>query len=238
MARSEIVRYYRKHDDFRRYLVSNRKRVNELSWLYRTNRAFFGQRILDLACGGGALGFVAEPQGHRYLGVDINRDMVDSARQKAKESGSRNRFVLRDVRSQKIAGVYDTITLLGNAVIHFDTADFLEILRNVERNSRVGTFLLVEYRDVVEMLFAGLWDKRHAESRGGKTIVSLAKGIDTERGQILIESVAGGRHNLDFTHAVWSPFIVGTLMESNGWQLVRRGRSASHSWLDVYKKSG
>jgi len=140
VKKEAVAKYYRKHDDFRRYLNSNKKRVAELSRLYRSNKKFFGESVLDLACGGGVLGFVIESKGHNYVGVDINQDMVDSAKRHANDTGSGNRFILADVRSSKLRGDYDTITLLGNAVIHFTVADLARILRNIDRNVHRGTF--------------------------------------------------------------------------------------------------
>lgn len=231
------VGYYRRHDDFRRYAASNGARVADLTKLYNSSKRYFGHRILDLACGGGVLGFVAEPRGHSYFGVDINPDMVNSARLHAKEMRSRNRFILGDIASVKLGGVFDTITLLGNALIHFNSAEFEDILRNIEGNTHSGTFFLVDYRDVVEMLFTGRWGRRYAQKRGEKTVVSLRKGINLERGEILIESRVSGKHNLNFGHAIWSPFIIEPIMNARNWKLARRRPVPAWSgWLDVYRK--
>lgn len=234
---TRITTYYRKHDDFRRYTAANKERMTELARLYRRSERFIGHRVLDLACGGGVLGFVVEPEGHRYVGVDINPDAVDAARHHADEVGSHNRFVLGDVRSTKLAGTFDTVTLLGNALCHFNTADLVSIMRNVSGNVHSGSYFVVDYRDVVSLLFARRWARRFSGKRGTKTVTSVTKGIDTRRGDLLLESVQKGGSNFDFTHGVWSPFVLEPLMELNNWSLVRRNfNRRQSSWFDVYRR--
>lgn len=209
----------------------------DLSRLYRETRQYFRAAVLDLACGGGVLGFVVEPKGHRYVGVDVNPDAIEAARRDAENAGPHCRFILGDVLLTKLEGVFDTVTLLGNALIHFDTSVFSRILDNIEPNVHRGTYFIVDYRDVVGVLYRGQWGKRYTEKRGGRTVVSLRKGIDTERGELLIRSESDGRHNLDFSHAIWSPFIVEPLMHAKGWRLARRyPRRAWNGWLDVYER--
>lgn len=237
MAKTDIVAYYRKHDDFNRYLAENTERVKHLTKLYGSCIDYFGQAVLDVACGGGVLGFIVEPKGRAYVGIDIDPDMVNSARGHSKTIGSKNIFILGDARSRKLEGKFDTITILGNALIHFDAGEFSKVVHNVGRNSHRGTYFLAEYRDVVSMLFAGHFKGKHEQIRSRKKIVSVPKRINTERGEIMIESVSAGKHNLDFSHAIWSPFIVGTIMANNGWKFCKRTKSANYSWLDVYQKS-
>lgn len=209
----------------------------DLSRLYRRTRQYFGAAVLDLACGGGVLGFVVESQGHSYVGVDINPDAVHAARRYALEVGSHNRFILGDILSTKLEGVFDTVALLGNALIHLDTSALGRILDNLEPNVHEGTYFIVDYRDVVDMLYSGKWGKKYTERRGGRTVVSLRRGIDTEKGELLIRSESGGKRNLDFGHAIWSPFIIEPLIGAKGWKLVRRyPRRAWNGWLDVYKR--
>ena len=233
-----IRAYYRRHDDFLRYTAADKDRMADLGRLYTKAKRYFGRDVLDLACGGGALGFVVESKGHSYVGIDINPDAVGAARNHAAEVGSRNRFVLEDIRSVKLEGTFDTLTLLGNALCHFNTSEFVSIMANVERNIHMGSYFIVDYRDVVSLLFAGKWSrKRYVQKRGGTTVTSLTRRIDTERGDAVIDSLAKGRRPLRFTYAIWSPFIIEPLMRLNKWKLVRREfRRLNSSWLDIYRR--
>lgn len=233
---TDLEAYYRRSDDFRRYLMENEDRVRELRALYEANRAFFGHRVLDIGCGGGVLGFLLEPEGHAYVGVDANPDMVEAARAHALNVGSRNEFLLADAREVSLDGTFDTVTHLGNALCHFGTRDFLRVVKNLEGNVGPGTHFVVDYRDVVALLFRREWRKRMEEERGGKTIVSVTKGCDTKAGVIRKRAYErGGRNPVEFTHAIWSPFIMEPLMDALGWTLVQRSQEPSwEGWLDVY----
>jgi SAM-dependent methyltransferase len=232
----DIQKYYRKHDLYGRYTFGNRTRVSQIRKIFLKWNRHFGRAVLDLACGGGILGFVVEAEEHQYLGIDINPDMITSARQEAAKIGSKCTFALGDVRSSRIKGTFHTVTLLGNAVIHFTPADLQKTLGNIKENVSVGAYFLVEYRDVVRMLYTGDWGKRYVEEKGKRSVVSVSKGIDTERGRINVESISRGKHNLDFGHALWSPFILEQVMNGAGWELARRQRTSPQVWFDVYQK--
>ena len=79
--------------------------------------------------------------------------MLSSARAYAREVGSRNRFIKGDVTKMKIEGNFDTICLLGNALCHFSTHDFSRILQNTDSHSERGAYFIVDYRDIVRLMF-------------------------------------------------------------------------------------
>jgi SAM-dependent methyltransferase len=172
----KIQQYYRKHDDFNRYLMTHEKRVKEFSRFYSSNKPFFGKRILDIACGGGVLGFIAEKHGHEYVGIDINPDAVNAGRKYGKSVGSKVEFILGDARKEKLDGTFNTFTLLGNALCHFNTSDVVKVLANVQGNVAKGAHFLVDYRDVVKLLYRKKWAHKFKEVREGKPMTSN-KGV-------------------------------------------------------------
>jgi SAM-dependent methyltransferase len=232
----DVKSYYRRHDDYKRYLVANEKRVRELSRLYSENRKFFGKRVLDLACGAGVLGLVLGKHGHEYLGLDKNPDMIDEAEKITTNSIN---FQLGDARSSRVKGKFDTVTLLGNALIHFDTSEFLAILGNISDNLERGGFFLVDYRDIVSMLYSGAWNPNKTFNKtdkvSGKVIGSQSVGIDPILGNIEVQSLIDGRKSLVFTHAIWSPFIIQPIMESKGFKMMKRRMKPRNAWFDIYR---
>lgn len=218
--------------------MTNKKRVNEIKKIYRSNKKYFGKRILDIGCGGGILGFVVEPNGHRYTGIDINPDMIKYAKNYAKKIKSKNRFILGDVTKKKISGKFDILTFIGNGLCHITTHDFLNILKNLKKNTHKGTYFIIDYRDVVELLFKRQWKNRIIEKTKGKTIISLTVGASTEAGEIYKKAFEkSGKNKINFIHTIWSPFIIEPIMKSSGWKLVKRKRLATwKGWIDVYNK--
>ncbi|MDE1853257.1 MAG: class I SAM-dependent methyltransferase [Thaumarchaeota archaeon] len=233
-----LLRYYKEHDDFLRYGIGDRARKRAISGLYEENREYFGKRILDIACGGGVLAHVLKGQDHQYIGVDKNPDIIQAAKSAGGKLGSQSIFILGDAKSANLEGVFDTVTLLGNALIHFNPSELSEILRHNKESTRVGSHFLAEYRDVVSMLFDRKWSRRFTDKLGRRVTTSLTRGIDAERGEIPIDSTRKGHDPLRFTHAVWSPFILESVMSGLSWSLVRRTRTkTSYVWLDVYRRN-
>lgn len=236
--KTDVKKFYRISEGFERYLVSDKKRVNALKKLYNSNKKFFGKKVLDIACGGGVLGFIIEPKGHTYMGIDINPDMIKNAKKYAKETKSKNQFILGDITKKKIAGKFDTITFLGNSLGHFTTFDFVKLIKNIERNTPKGTHFIIDYRDVVTILFEKKWKDRMVEKKRNEKVISITKEFDTKKGEIIKEAFNETfKKKVKFAHAVWAPFILEPIMNLLGWELVKR-RTAPYwqGWLDVYEK--
>jgi SAM-dependent methyltransferase len=235
--KTNIIAFYRKHDLFSRYLTTNKRRVKQVLGLYTSNKRYFGRRVLDIACGGGVLGFIVEREGRSYTGVDVNPDMISSARTYAKEIGSRNRFITGDVTKMKNGGSFDTICMLGNALCHFSTHDFSRILQNTPAHR--GVYFIVDYRDMVRLMFHKKWNvkKRRVEKERGR--IGTTVGCDTRTGFVLTTTTdLHGKNEVGFAHAIWSPFIIEPLMNNHGWSIVKRTFSKRWSgWLDVYRKT-
>ena len=189
---SRIQAYYQKHDDYRRYLMSHSERRRDLARFFSENRRFFGHWILDIACGGGILGFLAEEEGRRYVGIDINPDAISAAQDYAQSHGSGCWFVLGDAREVKMTGSFDTVVLLGNSLCHFNTAEFAEILDNLRKNVRRGSYFIVDYRDVVQILYRRGWAHRFRQTREGRPVVSVTKMLDSVKGELVIDSRSAG----------------------------------------------
>lgn len=230
--KTNIVKYYRKSDESSLYSMGNKKRVTEFEKTYGQNRQFFGKNVLDIACGGGILGFIIERNGHKYTGIDINPDMISDAKSYAKDTKSKNKFILADATKRKIKGTFDTITFLGNALCHINTHQLLQLMQNL--NYRKGSFFIVDYRDVVRLLYNKKW-RKHKTNRG---IITEPLGCDTKNGEILnVTYNPGGKNKVRFNHTIWSPFILEPIMNSLGWKLLkRRELKRWEGWFDIYRK--
>jgi ubiquinone/menaquinone biosynthesis C-methylase UbiE len=78
------------------------------------------KRILDLGCGTGRFSFLFEEEGPlSVLGVDISEHMLDIAKEKAKERGSKVKFIQADISDPDIYAneKYDFIFHLRHFII-------------------------------------------------------------------------------------------------------------------------
>ena len=218
--------------------MQNRKRVSEIGKLYRRFHRYFGQRILDIGCGGGVLGSIVASEGHNYTGIDSNPDMIQAAKKTSDEYGLDCRFILGDATRMRVRGKFDTFTSLGNGLCHLSTHDLVSILDNVKDDSRRGSNFILEYRDVVEMLFDKHWARRYVLKRNGHKLISETTRGDFEQGKLVLSSHRNGEKNKTmFTHSIWSPFIMKLIMNSHDWHLVTKThRPESYVWVEVYRK--
>jgi SAM-dependent methyltransferase len=239
-SRRTLTTFYRTSEDFRRYSVEDPEARRRMQRLCRRERAYLGSSLLDVACGGGALALVYEGPGRRYIGVDTNPDMIRDARRAAAARSSSSKFLLADARRMRLEGTFDTITCLGNALGHLTVRDFDRVLGRLEGHLRPGARFILDYRDTVQLLFDREWARRYVQRKGGRRVASVTRGIDPERGEILITTRAqGARRPASISQAIWSPFIVEALMSRYGWELLRRSKEARwHGWRDVYGRPG
>lgn len=236
-ARTSLSRLYRSEESYSLYLARHPSAIGRMRRLIRQERSSFGRSLLDLGCGGGALARAYAGPGRRYVGVDANPDMIREARRDARSLYPEARFYLGDIRRLSVKGRFDTVTLVGNALVHLSANDFQRVLSRLPRRVRPGGRLLVDYRDIVQQFYDGGGHGSYTQHREGHRWVSSATGIDTTTGELLV-SMKGDRARSGTHHSqgIWSPYILEAIMTSNGWTLLRRRREPRwHGWRDVYR---
>ena len=135
-------------------------------------------------------------------------------------------------------GEFDIVDMLSNTLGHINVDLFRNMLKRLNKNVHRNSYFLVDYRDVVKLLFEKKWlDKMIIKRENKPTLLSITIGCDTVTGEILKQTLAGNRPLLNFTHAIWSPFILEAIMKDNGWLLIKRKYTKRwEGFFDVYKK--
>lgn len=231
----QLLKFYEEEESFNNYATTNVKRVGELKKIYSENKVHFGNRVLDLGCGGGILAFIAKPK--VYFGVDLNPKSIRLAREQTRNADKQYRFVMGDITRLEKLGSFDTVALLGNTLGHINTLEFREVLDGVGKNVAHGANFIIEYRDTVDLLFNKRWkaviDVTFADGRRGK---SLTRTYNTFTGEIMKADVFGTHTLLRVTQAVWAPFILEQIMLCSGWKLIKRNRSRRwDGWFEIYR---
>lgn len=79
--------------------------VNYPAWLehYRALLQLSpGEKLVDLACGTGAFSIPLAKQGFAVTGVDISRNMLSLAQEKARQAGARLQFICQDMQALQL----------------------------------------------------------------------------------------------------------------------------------------
>lgn len=236
--KESLEKYYESVDRAGKYGVKEEldasERFDEINKIYRSNKEYFGEKVLDLACGGGILGFIVEKDGKNYTGIDLNEEMIERARKFKDKTGSGCKFLHGNVTDVDVQRKFNTITFIGNSIIHFSPEDFIEMIKNIESNSKDGTYFIVEYRDVVKLLAKGEWEDEYEFEENDEAITTLSEKYDTEEGVILQRKKGS---DLEWQVGIWSPFMMESIMNLLGWELVkRRTREDYEGFLEVYEK--
>jgi len=77
-------------------------------------------RILDIACGTGGYSLTLARQGHRLIGIDLDRAMIEAARDKARNEDLEVSFKVLDMRAvaENLEGRFGLIFCIGNSLVH------------------------------------------------------------------------------------------------------------------------
>ncbi len=96
------------------------------------------KRLLDVGCGTGALALTLSILGVKVVGVDLNKYMIEQARQKAETVGSTPEFFVQDMLAleDNLAGMcFDVVACLGNTLVHLSGPE--EIRNPLKQFSRL-----------------------------------------------------------------------------------------------------
>jgi len=90
-----------------------------------------GMSILDIGCASGELALALTKEGHQVFGIDLNRDMVHLAREKAKSLGLslKVEFLERDmtnIGTDFLPAFFDAVLCFGNTLVHLENLGKIE----------------------------------------------------------------------------------------------------------------
>jgi ubiquinone/menaquinone biosynthesis C-methylase UbiE len=116
----------------------------EIEFLQRCGALASGQRILDLACGGGRHSLVMAQHGASVTGLDIGPSAIASARRRAARTGLEIEFVRGDVRRLTYDAEFDAVTFLFGCLTEMTRADAAVCLQGIARSLRPGGLLILD----------------------------------------------------------------------------------------------
>ena len=152
-------------------------------------QAFAPKSVLDAGCGTGRVGRELARRGIEVIGVNIDSEMLETARRKAPDVEWR----LADLATAELGRTFDAIVMAGNVMIFLTPGTEREVVANMARHLQPGGILIAGFQLQPSRLTlkeydafaagAGLtlaecwstWD-REAWAEGGDYAVSVHKG--------------------------------------------------------------
>jgi SAM-dependent methyltransferase len=110
----------------------------EMAFLEQWGVLVPGQRILDLACGGGRHSLAMARHGAIVTGVDLGPAAIAMARRRAKRAGLAVEFVQADLRCLNYAAAFDAVTLIFGCFTEMPCSQAQDVLQRISRSLRPG----------------------------------------------------------------------------------------------------
>jgi len=123
---------------------SQRYTRREITFLEQCGLLQPGQRILDVACGGGRHSLAMARRGAIVMGIDLGPAAIATAQRRAKKAGLQVEFVPADVRRLEYEAVFDAVTFIFGCFTEMPRHDAAEVLRRIGRSLRPGGMLLLD----------------------------------------------------------------------------------------------
>ena len=105
-----------------------------------------GDRILDLACGGGDQSKLLAKKGYDILGIDIAPSLVDYARNQFKEQGLKGEFIVGDMTKFDYDGEFNAVLILSGSFGFFDDNTNQEVLERISKALKPGGKLFIMFQ--------------------------------------------------------------------------------------------
>ncbi|MFC2155793.1 class I SAM-dependent methyltransferase [Acidobacteriota bacterium] len=121
------------------------------------------QKILDIGCATGELALALSSKGHRIIGIDLDENMVNSARAKAKGEGDKSQFYVKDmlnVRKEFPENSFDAVFCLGNTLVHLknlhEIGVFIKGASSILKKDGIFIIQVVNFERVLTGQISGL----------------------------------------------------------------------------------
>jgi SAM-dependent methyltransferase len=119
----------------------------------------FGPKsVLDAGCGTGRVGRELAHRGLDVVGVDIDPEMLDTARRKAPDVNWR----LADLASVDLARTFDAIVMAGNVMIFLQAGTEASVVANMARHLAPGGVLIAGFQLMPDHLTLDDYDEMAA----------------------------------------------------------------------------
>ncbi|MCL5045258.1 MAG: class I SAM-dependent methyltransferase [Actinobacteria bacterium] len=153
------------------------------------------QRVLDLACGTGNTTLPFARRGYEMMGVDLSREMLDVAGEKAAAEGFDIEFSLQDMRNFQVGTLVDLVICLYDSLNYLLTERALSsAFRSVHRALAPGGLFMFDVNSTSKF-----------SQVGNGTIF-----IETEELSLVWQN------SYDFANRVWQIDLTGFLLTADG----------------------
>lgn len=111
-----------------------------------------GQKILDLACGYGRHSICLKRKGYDITGYDLSSDLLEIAREKAKELQLNITFTQKDMKEIELMSEFDIILSLSTALSFYDDNTNFNIFKRIFNALKPGGYFLYDQGNIFKLM--------------------------------------------------------------------------------------
>lgn len=114
------------------YFENKQKKV--IDSILKSNK-FSGSSVADIACGTGSVALYFASMGYKTFGLDLSKEMLQIAKDKADEHNLKIKFSRQDIRNFTLPNKVDLITCNFDSLSYIlDTKEMKEVFQSVSKN--------------------------------------------------------------------------------------------------------
>ena len=218
----ESLDYWKDIETLERYSFDSeqgKKRIEEMEKYFDKFSKYLGKKILDVGCGAGLFTFWLEEKGFSVTGIDLNEKMLELANQTKQKHNFKSKFYLTDAEKFETNDKFDSIILFGNTIWNFSPQKFVKTIKNLEKLLNENSFILINYRSLLELLATKQWKDPFFDS---ETIVSFTLNYNDEEAYIekMYVDLTEKKLPIKERFYVWSKAFLRAIMLALGYKLV------------------
>ena len=178
--------------------------------------------VLDVGCANGVSSLALKNCGYRVIGIDIRTEPCCDAKKYFSKNKIKAHFLSGDMCLAPFAGNrFDGVVLLFNPIPHWSIYDLSKIASETRRILKSGGICMLDFLDMVELVFTGMWRETLAEPIDDKYIVSIQRRFNMSQGTVeraFIDTTAGKSY-LNKFH-LWAEWLIDYVFQSAGFSKI------------------
>lgn len=188
--------------------------------------------VLDMTCGTGSQVLYLAQHGYKIIGSDLCPDLIEIARNKAKEMKLEVQFIEGDMRNIQV-GKFDAVITIFSAIGHVNKSDFEKTLQNIRSNLMPGgiyIFDIFNLQALTEEVVKNFKMDIKTEVDGVKFRNQQYSEIDSEKGLLIshdkytiIESDIESEYKTNtFSLQLYTAQELQTILERNEFEILNQ----------------
>ncbi len=196
---------------------------------YKRQVKKYGDPVLELGCGTGRITLPVAEESYRIIGMDISKELLKRAKEKAEEKNLQVKWIQGDMRNFSIDREFNLIYVPFNSIHHILSLEDMEkVLKNVKNHLKPRGRFIVEFfnpdldilnRDPQEEYSAIEYEHPERDEK-----IEITEKVHYEKASQLMHlswfyNFGDRTKKRKWTNRIWFPREVDAVLKYNGFEI-------------------